>query len=199
MTQSSFDPADLGAIGKKIMMHYNGNEEYFPYKPGPDGVPPFLPLAQNRHQIRLTASTHDMKGILRNYSVESVNNTKRLKNKIVDNLDSYTLYEADEVEGAETMIISWDISAQAAREAAARLKSEGKLVSLLIAKTLLPVPGVYLNILKKYKRIIVAEENLDGQLRQILFGKAGRNGLSGVNSIGSMINPESIMSEVKND
>jgi 2-oxoglutarate/2-oxoacid ferredoxin oxidoreductase subunit alpha len=199
MTQSSFDLSDLGEIGEKIMMYYKGNEEYFPYKPGPDGVPPFLPLGQNRHQIRLTASTHDMKGILRNYSAESINNTKRLKNKIVDNLDSYTLYEADEVEGAETMIVSWDVSAQAAREAAARLKSEGKLVSLLIAKTLLPVPGVYLNILKKYKRIIVAEENLDGQLRQILFGKAGRNGLSGVNSIGSMINPESIMSEVKND
>jgi 2-oxoglutarate/2-oxoacid ferredoxin oxidoreductase subunit alpha len=196
MTQSSFDSSVLGEISKKRMTFFTGEEEYLPYKPGQDGVPPFLPLSQNRHQVRFTASTHDMKGILRNYTEESINNTKRLKSKIVDNLDSYTFYEADEVEGADTLIVSWDVSSQAAREAVTRLRSEGRPVSLLIAKTLLPVPAVYLNIIEKYKRIIIAEENLDGQLRQILFGKAGREGLSGINAIGRMINPESIISEV---
>lgn len=197
MTQSSFDLSALGDISEKGMKLYDGNEEYQPYKPDKDGVPPFLPLTQNRHQVRLTASTHDMKGILRNYTTESINNTIRLKNKIADNLGSFTMYEADEPEGADTVIVSWDVSAQAAREAAAVLRSEGTRVSLLIAKTLLPVPDAYLNILNKYKRVIIAEENLDGQLRQILYGKAGRKGVSGVNSIGRMVNPESIISEVR--
>jgi 2-oxoglutarate ferredoxin oxidoreductase subunit alpha len=76
------------------------------------------------------------------------------------------------------------------------LRSKGKPVSLLIAKTILPVPEIYLDILSKYKKIVIAEENLDGQFRQILFGKAGRKGVTGVNDIAKMISPEAIITEV---
>jgi 2-oxoglutarate ferredoxin oxidoreductase subunit alpha len=196
MTLCSFDLSILGKINKKLMKMYEGEEPYSPYKPDNDGVPPFLPLSQNKHQIRFTASTHDMKGILQNSSVESINNTKRLKNKINNNLDSFTHYEADELEGADTLVVSYDVSAQAAREAVALLRLQGKFVSILIAKTLLPVPEVYLDFVNKYRRVVIAEENLDGHLRQILFGKAGRKGVSGVNAIGKMISPESIITEV---
>jgi 2-oxoglutarate/2-oxoacid ferredoxin oxidoreductase subunit alpha len=196
MTLCSFDLTTLGIIDKKLMKMYEGEEQYFPYRPGNDGVPPFLSLSQNKHQIRLTASTHDMKGILQNTTVEALNNSKRLKHKIINHVDSFTHYEADEPEGSDTIIVSYDISAQAAREAAAHLRSEGKPVSLLIAKTLLPVPEVYLEILSKYRRVVIAEENIDGQLRQILFGRAGRKGVSGVNAFGKMISPESIITEV---
>jgi 2-oxoglutarate/2-oxoacid ferredoxin oxidoreductase subunit alpha len=196
MTLCSFDLSELGNIDKKQMKLYEQDEKYFPYKPDSEGVPPFLPLTQNKHQVRFTASTHDMKGILQNSSVESISNTKRLKNKIINHLDAFTHYEADEQKGSDSLIVSYDISAQAAREAVSELRSKGKPVSLLIAKTILPVPEVYIDITNKYRRVIVAEENLDGQLRQILFGKAGRKGVSGVNGIAKMISPESIIKEV---
>jgi 2-oxoglutarate ferredoxin oxidoreductase subunit alpha len=195
MTLCSFDLATLSSISNKQMRNYEGDEPYSPYKPDSEGVPPFLPLTQKKHQVRFTASTHDMKGILRNSTTESLNNTRHLKEKIINNLGSYTYYEIDETEGADTLIVSYDISAQAAREAVALLRSKGKQVSLLIAKTLLPVPEVYTDIQGKYSRVVIAEENLDGQLRQILFGKAGRKGVSGVNGIGTMISPESIINE----
>ena len=196
MTLCSFDLSTLGKIDKKLAKIFEGEEPFLPYKPDYDGVPPFLPLSQNKHQIRFTASTHDMKGILQNSTTESLNNTKRLRNKIVDNLDSFTLYEADEQKDADTLIVSYDVAAQAAREAVILLRSKGKPVSSLIAKTLLPVPEIYTEILNKYSRVVIAEENLDGQLRQILFGKGGRTGVSGVNLIGRMISPESIVTEV---
>jgi 2-oxoglutarate ferredoxin oxidoreductase subunit alpha len=196
MTLCSFDLSELGSIDKNHLKNFDGNEQYFSYKPDNDGVPPFLPLIQNRHQVRFTASTHDMKGILQNSSPEAINNTKRLHNKIINHLDSFTFYEADEQAGADTLIVSYDITSQAAREAVAELRSKGKAVSLLIAKTILPVPDVYIDILNKYRNVVIAEENLDGQLRRILFGKAGRKGVTGVNGIAKMISPEAIITEV---
>jgi hypothetical protein len=53
-----------------------------------------------------------------------------------------------------------------------------------------------MDILNKYRKVIIAEENLEGQFRQILFGKAGRRGVSGVNGIAKMISPEAIIAEV---
>jgi 2-oxoglutarate ferredoxin oxidoreductase subunit alpha len=195
MTLTGFDLSAVGNIDKKQMKFYDGNEPYFPYRPDNTGVPPFLPVNQNKHQVRFTASTHDMKGILQNSSPESIGNTKRLHNKISSQIDSFTFYETDEQDGADTIIVSYDVAAQAARQAASELRIKGKPVSLLIAKTILPVPEVYLDILSRYSRVVIAEENIDGQLRRILFGKAGRKGLTGVNGIAKMISPEAIIEE----
>jgi 2-oxoglutarate ferredoxin oxidoreductase subunit alpha len=196
MTLCSFDTSELGEINKKQISTYEGEEEYYSYRPDNDGIPPFLPLTQNRHQVRLTASTHDMKGIIQNSSQEAINNTKRLHNKIINHLDSFSFYEINEQAGADTLIVSYDVSAQAARKAVYELKLIGKPVSLLIAKTILPIPDVYMDILNKYSKVIIPEENLDGQFRHLLFGKAGRNGVSGVNGIAKMISPEAIIAEV---
>jgi len=196
MTLCSFDISSLSHITKKQMKFYNRDEPYSPYKPDNDGVPPFLPLTQNKHQVRFTASTHDIKGILQNSSTESINNTKRLYNKIVNHIDSYTYYELIEHEKADTIIVAYDVAAQAAREAASDLKSNGKPVSLLIAKTLLPVPEIYIDLLSKYIKIVIAEENLNGQFRRLIFGKAGRKGVTGVNGIAKMISPDAIITEV---
>jgi 2-oxoglutarate/2-oxoacid ferredoxin oxidoreductase subunit alpha len=196
MTLCSFDISSLSHITRKQMKVYDGDVPYFPYKPDNEGIPPFLPLTQNKHQVRFTASTHDMRGILQNSSFESINNTKRLYNKIVNHIDSYTYYELIEHEKVDTIIVAYDVAAQAARDAALYLESNGKPVSLLIAKTLLPVPEIYTDILSKYIKIIIAEENLDGQFRRLIFGKVGRKGVTGVNGIAKMISPEAIITEV---
>jgi hypothetical protein len=53
-----------------------------------------------------------------------------------------------------------------------------------------------MDIINKYSKVIMPEENLDGQFRNLLFGKAGRKGVSGVNGIAKMISPEAIIVEV---
>jgi 2-oxoglutarate ferredoxin oxidoreductase subunit alpha len=196
MTLSSFDISDLDPVTRKQMKIYDSEEPYIPYRPDNDGVPPFLPVTQRKHQVRLTASTHDMKGILQNSTPESINNSKRLYHKIINHLDSFTHFELTENKEADTIIVAYDIASQASREAASGLVSMGKPVSLLIAKTLLPVPEIYIDILAKYKKIVIAEENLDGQFRKLLFGNAGRKGATGVNSIAAMISPDEIIAEV---
>lgn len=192
MTLSSFDIASLPGISPVERNRYEGSEAYRPYEPGPDLVPPFLPVGNDTHQVRLTASTHDRRGILQHAGSEALANTARLQEKVLHNLPSFTYYELDEEPGARTIVVAFDITAPAARQAAAELRRQGRKVSLLVPKTLLPVPPVYHEILGRYNRAVIAEENLSGQYRRILYGDAGRAGVTGVNAIGRMLTPEEI-------
>jgi len=196
MTLLSYDWSNLPEIKPSKMKELAGEGQYFPYKAGADLVPDFLPVTQTKHQVRITASTHDTKGILQNVLPEAIDNTKRLQAKQDIHLNEYTYFDLDEQAGADKLIISYDITAQAAREAIVKLRESGQKVSLLVTKTLLPIPKEYIEIANRYNRVVVAEENLTGQLRQMLFGFAGRKGVTGVNAIAKMISPNEIVEEV---
>lgn len=196
MTLQSYDLSRLEAVERVPREYYSGSEAYLPYAAGADGVPPFLPVGGTVHQVRLTASTHERNASLQHSTPEALENTRRLRFKTEHNLHDYTLYEYDKRE-SETLIFSFGITAAAAREAAASLEKRGRPVSLLVAKTLFPVPTEYLRIMEGYSRVIIAEENQGGQYREILFGRNGRNGVSGVNGIGRLISPTEIEAEVE--
>jgi len=94
------------------------------------------------------------------------------------------------------LLVSWGISAEATREARDRLVKQGVPVSLLVLNTLLPLPPVYREILRRYERVWVVEENLTGQLRELLAAHTGRADLRGIHRIGGMIAPDEIVAEV---
>lgn len=196
MTKLSLDVNQLKKISKIERKYYDSNETYLPYKAEKNLVPPFLPLGDEKHQVRITSSTHNQKGIIQNSTTEALNNSKRLHFKNIRNMADYSFYELDEHPGSNTLLISYGITALAAKEAVYNLRAEDKNVSLLIAKTLLPIPQIYFDVCAKYEHIIVAEENLTGQYRQILFGSNSDSNVSGVNEFGKMINPNSIIKEV---
>lgn len=195
MTLQDFDVSSLKDIDPAEKAYYQGKDEYLPYMPKDDLVPHFLSVGNTEHQVRITASTHDRKAALQHSTPEAISNTKRLREKTVINLKSYTHYEYEE-DGEESLVFAFDITSFAAREAVKALRSLGRKVSLLVAKTLFPVPDEYIEIIQKHKKTVIAEENLTGQYREILFGRAGRNGVTGVNAIGRMITPDEIVEEV---
>ncbi|MBM3332594.1 hypothetical protein FJY68_12240 [candidate division WOR-3 bacterium] len=197
MTQRDFDLASLPAITPPARAFYAGDEPFAAYSPADNLVPEFLPVGSSRHQVRLTASTHDRRGIHAHLAPEAMANTARLHYKAVRNLAYYTRFDIDEQAGADTLVCAWDTTALAAREAVATLRESGRAVSLLVPKTLLPVPPVYVETVSRYPRVVVAEENLNGQLRQVLFGAAGRSGVTGVNAIGRMVSPAEIAAAVE--
>jgi len=196
MTVQDVDTAALPPIERVTRRFYTGSGPYLPYAPEADGVPPLLPVGNDRYQVRLTASTHDQKGNLQHSTPEALANSRRLAEKVERNVADYTFYEWDEEE-ADALIVAYDVTAAAARDAAALLRAEGRRVSLFIPKTLFPVPPKYLDIVNRYQKVVIAEENLQGQYREILFGKAGRPGVRGVNAIGRLITPEEIAAEVR--
>jgi len=195
MTLKSFDLSMIDSFEPVEREWYKGSEPYVPYLPGGNGVPGFLPVGSSEHQVRFTASTHDSKAALQHSTEEALGNTKRLRTKMEQNLPEYSYYDYEK-EDSDTLLFSYGISAAAAREAAKTLRKKGRAVSMLIAKTLFPVLPEYLEIANSYSRVVVAEENLSGQYREILFGRNGREGVSGVNCIGRMITPAEIVEEV---
>jgi 2-oxoglutarate ferredoxin oxidoreductase subunit alpha len=196
MTHKSFDISKLDEIEKVDHKFYDNAEQYKSYLPK-DMVPEFLPLTQNRHQVRINASTHDQMGILQHSTDEALANTRRLEEKIYHRMKCHLKFDYDQHENAEKIVLSYGITASAAREAVAQMRAEGEKVSLLIAKTLLPVPPVYLEILKKYKRVVIAEENMNNQFGSLLFGINKPEGLRVAGALGKMITPQQIIEEVK--
>ncbi len=198
MTLLSFDKKTLKKITKVERLFYEGSKPYIPYQPGDNLVPSFVSLESKEYQVRLTASTHNKAGILQNKSAEALENTNRLHKKSIINLNRYLFYEYDVQEDSENLLVSYGITARAAREAVIKLRESGQKISLLIVKTLLPVSDEIYNIIEKFSRVYIAEENLTGQYRQILFGSKSPSHISGINKIGKMIRPKEIMEEITN-
>ena len=164
-----------------------------PYAPMENLVPEFLPVSENNHQVRYTASTHDKTGIIQNTTPDALANSARLGKKITENLDNYLYYDYDRQEYARTLLITYGITTQAAMDAVKAYRAESKKASLLVMKTLSPIAKQYFDICGHYDRIVVAEENLDGELRRIMFGQAEKSHINGVNKIGQMIEPGEIL------
>lgn len=195
MTLRDIDLGALPTIEPSAREFFKGPGEYLPYRATSAGAPPFVPVGNPDYRVRLTASTHDERGDLQHTSPAAMANSRRLYDKIVENLEDFLEYDYEKA-SARRLIIAFDVTAEAARDAAALLRGRGTDVSLLIPKTLFPVSPRYIEIAQSYERVVVAEENQDGQYRKILFGEAGRPGLSGVNAVGRMITPDEIAEEV---
>ncbi len=196
MTQKSFSLEKLSAITPKEKPFYNLDCEYKSYKPT-DLVPDFLPVTQEKHQVRFNASTHDQQGILQHSNEEAMANTRRLEEKVVEKMKDFLFYELDEQKGAQKLLVAYGISSQAARDALKALREAGEKVSLLIPKTLLPAPDGYLEIFNLYNKVVIAEESINNQLGDVIYGRCKPSHLHFVGSIGKMITPEEIMKEVK--
>ncbi|MCS7183025.1 MAG: hypothetical protein NZ869_07970, partial [Thermoanaerobaculum sp.] len=195
MTQRDLDVSLLPPIRQVQPQWYDQQEPYRPYAAtGEVPVPPFLPVGQGQHQVRLTASTHDCRGIIQHTSPEAMANTRRLQRKV--EALTPTVYELDEAEGAEALVVAYDVTAEAARDAVVALRRQGVPVSLFIPKTLWPIPPVYDTILNRYQRLVFAEENLQGQWAHLLFGHRLPERVRTVTAVGTMVSPQQILEEV---
>jgi 2-oxoglutarate/2-oxoacid ferredoxin oxidoreductase subunit alpha len=195
MTRKSFDLVMLDDIKPLKRIFYGGDKPYIPYEPGENLVPEFLPVTSDRWQVRLNASTHNRKGILQHSGEEALANTRRLEEKSLRNLPDYTICDLDEQKGAETLIVSYGISAAAARDAVAVIRESGKKISILITKTILPVPDTCYNIIDSYKKVIFAEENINGQYAKVMFGERLPDRIRTVGEIGRMVGRDLIIKE----
>jgi 2-oxoglutarate ferredoxin oxidoreductase subunit alpha len=198
MTLLSFDLKKLNPVSKVDRKTYAGDQPYIPYDLTKNLVPPFVSLESKDYQVRLTASTHNKMGILQNKTPEALDNSKRLHQKMLRNLDDYLYYEYDHQESAETLLVSYGITARAARESIIKLRNSGYKISMLIVKTLLPVSDKIYDIINSFTSVYIAEENLTGQYRQVLFGSRSPGHINGINKIGKMIRPKEIIEEIIN-
>jgi 2-oxoglutarate ferredoxin oxidoreductase subunit alpha len=198
MTTKSFDLANLPEIEPIERKYYDMkcDGKYKSYK-ATDLVPDFLPVTQSKHQVRINASTHNKEGILQHSTDEAMANTQRLEDKIRQKLHDFIEYEYYESKGAEKLVVSFGITAAAAKDAVKEMEQKGEKVSLLIPKTLVPAPEVYIEIMESYKTVVVAEENINNQFSEMLYGLRKPANHRFVGSLGKMITPQQIIEEIQ--
>lgn len=161
-------------------------------------VPDFLPIG-GKTLVRQTSSTHGINGYITTDPQEIGMMQDRLKEKIEGSVAGFTYFDEIVDSEADTLIVTYGITARAAKVAAARLKAKGSPVSLLVLKTLWPVPEDFIREkAMSYKRLVVAEMNIGQYVREIQrMMPEKRLGFVGQMN-GELIKPAQIMEEVEN-
>jgi 2-oxoglutarate ferredoxin oxidoreductase subunit alpha len=159
-------------------------------------VPQFAPVG-GTVKVTATGSAHNKQGKLQKNSPETLDVLMHLEAKIRSRAEELSVVYSDLVPEAETLVISYGITARAARQAVHSARASGKKVSLLIIYSLFPVPTTMINIaLEETSRVIVPEENLNGLYRSVIAPLCGERQLVGMNKIGSMITPAEILNSI---
>jgi len=138
-----------------------------PFSASKMGVPYFLPMGGDV-PVRQTSSSHDYDGYITNNPDEIEAIRIRLKQKLKAVNEKYCFYEAYIEENSKILLFAYGVTARAARAVYRKLKQEGKPVSLLILKTLWPVPrDLLIKYTKNIKRMVVVEMNLGQYVREL--------------------------------
>jgi len=143
-------------------------EPFLPFRilPGKD-VPGFLPIGDTV-PVRQTSSTHGIDGYITTDPDEIEAMNERMARKIEAHVDRFSFAEAMIEPQAKTLIVTYGVTSRAARAVYKALKAEGNPVSLLILKTLWPVPeNLIRQKAKDVKRVVVLEMNLGQYVREV--------------------------------
>lgn len=156
------DPEDLEIINRKKPTCKP--EDYLPYRADADGIPPLASYG-DEHLLRINSSMHGEAGFIDSSVRTATELNRRLYEKIEKNVDDIGQVRAFETEDAETVIISFGISARSSRRAVTLARQAGMKVGAIQLQTLwpFPAPQIQAALGANCRRLVVAEMNM-GQL-----------------------------------
>ena len=168
MTRES---VDVDALEKPDIVNRTGSPagtSFLPFqvKAG-QNVPHFLPIGADV-PVRQTSSTHGANGYITTDQYEISRMLKRLKTKLESSIVEFSFHELHKADNSEILLITYGVSARAAKAVFRELKNARHPISLLILKTLWPVPEeVICRAAKGFKRVLVVEMNLGQYVLEI--------------------------------
>ncbi len=192
MTRESVDLASLDLPPVVDRRAADPAQPFLPFAAGDDGAPDFLPIGADV-LVRQTSSTHGANGYITVDPDEIDAFQHRLQKKLDAHVDEFTLFDADIDPAADTLLVAYGVTARAARVAVAGSRAAGRPVSLLVPKTLWPVPErLIVETARPYRRIVVVEMNMGQYVREIQRLLPGKtvDFLGRMN--GNLIKPEQI-------
>jgi 2-oxoglutarate ferredoxin oxidoreductase subunit alpha len=199
LTRESFDPEALERPKLMDRAVAPSDQPFLPFQVGKNQlVPDFLPIGGNT-LVRQTSSTHAKTGYITTDTAEITAVLRRLKLKLESTVDQFSYYEFLASQDAETLIISYGVTARAAKAVYSELRQLGKPVSLLVLKTLWPIPEqVIRKAAEDIKRIVVVEMNLGQYVSEIerLLPDKRVDFVGQMN--GQLINPQKIIETIVN-
>lgn len=199
-TVASSATVDLGAyesvpVRERAVATGNGQFVPYSYHP-PDTVPPMAHYG-GAHIVRFTGSSHNERGYLTKNAADVGALNTHLAAKIEDHADEIALVNADIQPGAETLFISYGITARSTKEAVKIARGRGQKVSLLTLYTLWPLPEQAIRAaLDGITRVVVAELNLGLYRREIERLVCGQVEVIGATRIdGELLAPDEILAK----
>ena len=168
MTKES---VDMGALSLPPVVDRAApppEQPFLPFGVPQGGITPyFLPIGETV-LVRQTSSTHGADGYITTDYNEISRSQERLKNKLVSAVGRFSFFEEYREEGADTLLLVYGVTARAAREVYEERKREGTPISLLVLKTLWPVPEDLIREKGRgFKRVVAAEMNLGQYVREV--------------------------------
>jgi 2-oxoglutarate ferredoxin oxidoreductase subunit alpha len=144
------------------------NEPFVPFTSTKDQlVPEFLPIGSQR-LVRQTSSTHGTDGYITTDPGQILAMQNRLYAKLETAISSFTYFDEYLVPGSDTLVVAYGVTARAAKAAVKKLQQQNSGASLLVLKTLWPVPEA---LIRKqaapFKRVIMVEMNLGQYIREM--------------------------------
>ena len=134
---------------------------------GDRAIPDFLPIG-GKALVRQTSSTHGANGYITTDHKEIAGIINRLKTKIQSAVDEFSFYETYTAKKSKTLIISYGVTSRAAKSLFNELENTKRPVSLLILKTLWPVPATVIRrAARDFNRVVVVEMNLGQYIHEI--------------------------------
>ena len=143
-------------------------EAYLPYAVPPGGIVPYsLPIG-DRNLVRHCSSTHGPDGQITT-DVEEIGRTmNRLRDKLNTAVDRFSFHEIFTHADARTLVITYGVTARAAKDLFLERLRGGKPFSLLVLKTLWPVPeNLIRKVAKNHDQVVVPEMNMGQYVREI--------------------------------
>ncbi|MFC1926644.1 2-oxoacid:acceptor oxidoreductase subunit alpha [Chloroflexota bacterium] len=175
-----------------------GPDEYLPYQPGADLVPPMAVAGEGCH-FHVTGLTHDEKG----YPVMTAEAQDKLVRRLVDkvriNSKDIINYQQTQVDDAEVIVCAYGITARIARFAVKQARDEGIRAGLLRLVTVWPFAEERIRELSlQAKSFVVPEINYGQIVLEVERCAAGRAKTILVPHMGGGVHsPEVILSAIR--
>jgi 2-oxoglutarate ferredoxin oxidoreductase subunit alpha len=167
MTRESVDLANL-VPPDQLRQEKEINHTGLPFKPLPGKLVPELIPIGGESLSRQTSSTHGEDGYITISSSAIESAIERMAMKLNSEVENFTFYELEGDETDTVLLITYGVTARSARQAVKELREQGMAVSLLILKTLYPVPETCIRkSLAGREKVLVVEMNCGQYVREI--------------------------------
>ncbi|MBZ5598379.1 MAG: 2-oxoacid:acceptor oxidoreductase subunit alpha [Acidobacteriia bacterium] len=168
--------------------------EYLPYQTNGDMVPEIAHAGEG-YKFHITGLTHDERGYPNMTPPVQDKLVRRLQNKIRNAADRIALYEEENLQDAEVVVVSYGITSRVAQRAIEMARAKKLPVGKLRLITAWPFPETKIRELSAYvKAFVVPELNLGQMVHEVERAAAGKARTFAVpHAGGSVHHPEDIL------
>jgi 2-oxoglutarate ferredoxin oxidoreductase subunit alpha len=172
-------------------------DEFLAFQPKDDLVPD-MPHVGQGYNVHVTGLTHDERGYPNMTPPVQDTLVRRLQNKILHNIDKITLFEAEAIDDADVVVVSYGITSRVAQRAIEMAREQGIKTGKFRIITAWPFPEKQIReIASKAKAIVVPEINLGQMVREVERVAAGKCIVRSVTHAGGSVHkPEDILKAI---